>query len=66
MLDRILFRAGQAVALVARAMPALLHNGTLIGGAGLVAWGAAQIYEPAGCIVAGVLLIAAAIADRGP
>lgn len=41
--------------------PVVVRDGLGLGGAGMVAWGAHQVYGPAGWIVGGVLLMAAAL-----
>lgn len=46
---------------VTRAMPTVLCDLTGFAGAGLIAYGAWRIYEPAGFLVAGMLLIAFAM-----
>lgn len=43
------------------AVAGLTESAAIIGGAGLIAYGARLVYEPAGFIVGGVLLIAGAI-----
>ena len=46
---------------IAAAAPALFRDGLGVSGAGLASYGAWLVYEPAGFIVAGALLVAAAI-----
>lgn len=42
-------------------IPALLRDAAGLAGSALIAWGAWRIYEPAGLIVAGLFLLAAAL-----
>ena len=53
--------AGKEQPLKWKRAAAVLHDLTLVAGGGLITIGAAQIYEPAGWIVAGSLLIAAEV-----
>ncbi len=46
--------------LAAAAAPAVLRDAAGLAGAGMVAHGAAEIYAPAGWIVGGIMLLAAA------
>ena len=52
---------GAAMRALAPGLASLLEASVLLGGAGLVAYGAWQTYPPAGPIVGGVLLIAGVI-----
>lgn len=50
-------KIGNGIAAAFRAVPDLTRDAAAIGGAGLIAYGAWQIYAPAGMIVAGVLIL---------
>lgn len=54
-------RIGTAIRSLGPAVESVVETGSLLGGAALVAYGAYQIYSPAGAITAGVLLIAGTI-----
>jgi hypothetical protein len=61
MFKRIGAGLASAARRVARVMPALLRDLAGLAGVALIAFGAWQIYPPAGFIVAGVLLVVGAI-----
>lgn len=60
-LRRVLLGLGEVVRLVARALPILVCDLAGFAGMAAIAYGAWLIYRPAGFLVGGVLLIAAAM-----
>lgn len=54
---QLLYLTGRAFAFGRAALPALLRDGAGLAGACLIARGAAMIYEPAGYIAGGALLL---------
>lgn len=49
------------ITFIGRVVPPLLKDGAGLAGCGLVSYGAWLMYEPAGFIVAGVLLLATSV-----
>lgn len=59
-LSRALRRVGSWIAAIGRKMPGLLCDFSGYAGAAAISYGAWLIYEPAGFIIGGILLIAGA------